>query len=251
MVKLNFVSKGEGTPIVFVHGIGDSLESWSEQLEHFGAEGFRAVALDLRGHGRSEAGEARIEMEGFADDVFDVMQSFSIEKAHFCGLSMGALVVLEAYRRKPGAFLSMTLVSSLPQYPPAQTQALEKMSMREVGDLVAGAAVGPTASTELKKSIARVIGSTSKTAYIQSAEAACAQDYTPLLPSIKVPVLLIAGELDYVAPPQAEMFMQKRIANSRLVTVRGARHLPNREFPKEFDRLMDEFLKPTVKGAAT
>ncbi len=248
-MKLNFVSKGEGTPIVFVHGIGDSLESWSEQLEHFGAEGFRAVALDLRGHGRSEAGEERIEMEGFADDVFDVMQSLSIEKAHFCGLSMGALVVLEAYKRNPGAFLSMTLVSSLPQYPPAQTQALESMSMRDVGDIVASAAVGPAASTELKKSVARVIGSTSKAAYIQSAEAACAQDYTPMLPTIKVPVLLVAGELDYVAPPQAEMFMQKRIANSRLVTVRGARHLPNREFPKEFDRLMDEFLMTVGRGA--
>jgi pimeloyl-ACP methyl ester carboxylesterase len=243
MVKLNFVSRGQGAAIIFIHGLGESLESWSEQVEHFGAEGFRAVALDLRGHGGSEAGEGRIEMEGFADDIFDVLGSLSIEKAHFCGLSMGALVVLEAYKRKPETFLSMTLVSSLPQYPPAQTQALENMSMRELGEQVAKFAVGPSATTELKKSIARVIGSTNKTVYIQSAEAACAQDYTPLLSSIKVPVLLVAGELDFVAPPQAEAFMQKRIANSRLLTVKGVGHLPNREAPQEFDRLMDDFLK--------
>jgi pimeloyl-ACP methyl ester carboxylesterase len=249
MAKLNFVSRGEGTAIIFVHGLGESLESWSEQLEHFGAEGFRAVALDLRGHGHSEAGEARIEMEGFADDVFEALRSLSIEKAHFCGLSMGALVVLEAYKRNPGAFLSMTLVSSLPQYPPAQTQALENMSMRELGEQVAKFAVGPAATTELKKSIARVVGSTSKTAYIQSAEAACARDYTPVLSTIKVPVLLVAGELGFVAPPQAAAFMQKRIANSSLVIVRGAGHLPNREAPREFDRLLDEFLRTVGKGA--
>jgi pimeloyl-ACP methyl ester carboxylesterase len=250
MVKLNFVSTGEGTAIVFVHGLGESLESWSDQVGHFGAEGFRGVALDLRGHGHSEAGEGRIEMHGFADDVFDVLRSLSIEKAHFCGLSMGALVVLEAYKRNPGAFLSMTLVSSLPQYPPAQTQALESMSMQQLGELVAKAAVGPAASTELKKSISRVVGSTSKTVYIQSAEAACAQDYTPMLPSIKVPVLLVAGELDYITPPEAAKFMQKRIANSRLVIVRRAGHLPNREAPKEFNRLMDEFLKTVGKKAS-
>jgi 3-oxoadipate enol-lactonase len=249
LARLNFVSNGEGTPIIFVHGLGESLESWSEQLEHFGAKGFRAVALDLRGHGHSEAGEVRIEIQDFVDDVFDALRSLSIEKAHFCGLSMGALVVLEAYKRNPGAFLSMILVSSLPQYPPAQTQALENMSMRELGERVASAAVGPSASSELKKNISRVVGSTSKTVYLQSAETACAQDYTPILPSIKVPVLLIAGEFDYITPPEAAKFMQRRIANSRLAIVRRAGHLPNREAPKEFDRLIDEFLNTIGKEA--
>jgi pimeloyl-ACP methyl ester carboxylesterase len=243
MPRLNFASKGEGQAIIFVHGLGESLESWVEQIEHFGAEGYKAIALDLRGHGSSEAGEARIEMEGFASDLFEVMRQLSVERAHFCGLSMGGLVVLEAYKNKPEAFLSMILVSTLPQYPPAQTQALEKMSMKDLGEQLANFAVGPTASTELKKEVAKVISSTNKTAYVQSAETACAQDYTPLLPSIKVPVLIISGELDYVAPPEAAKFMQKRIPDSKVMVVRQARHLPNREYPKEFDRLLDEFLK--------
>jgi len=250
MPRLNFVTKGEGPAIVFVHGLGECLKSWSEQVEHFSSGGFKAVAFDLRGHGRSEAGEARIEMEGFADDLFEVMGQLSIEKAHFCGLSMGGLVVLEAYKRRPETFLSMTLASTLPQYPPAQTQAMEKMSMKDLGEQLANFAVGPAASTELKKDIARVIASTDKTAYIQSAETACAQDYTSLLPSIRVPVLLISGELDYVAPPEAAKFIQKRIPNSEMVIVKQARHLPNREFPKEFDKLLDEFLAAVGKGGA-
>jgi 3-oxoadipate enol-lactonase len=243
----NFVTKGEGDTIIFVHGLGESSESWSKQVDYFGSHGFRAVALDLRGHGRSQTSE-KIEMSGFNDDVFEVLRQLSSVKAHFCGLSMGALVVLDAYTRQPGAFLSMTLVSTLPQYPPAQTQALENMSMAEVAEQVASAAVGPSAPVDLKKSIAKVIASTSKKSYIESAETACVQDYTPMLSTIKVPVLLISGDLDYITPPEAAMFMQKRIVNSQLAVIRGVGHLPNRENPSEFNRLMHEFLKKIPSG---
>ena len=244
MPSPNFVSKGEGESVIFVHGLGESLESWSKQLDFLASKGFRAVALDLRGHGRSAATD-KIEMTGFSNDLFEVLRVLSIERAHFCGLSMGALVVLEAYKRRQEAFLSMTLVSTLPQYPPAQTQALGNMSMSEIGDQVASAAVGPSASIQLKKGIARVIASTSKKSYIESAETACAQDYTSMLTTIKVPVLFIVGDLDYITPPEAAMFMQKRISNSQLAVIKGVGHLPNRENPNEFNRLMLEFLKKT------
>jgi 3-oxoadipate enol-lactonase len=246
---LNFYGAGKGDAIIFVHGLGESSESWSKQVDYFGSHGFRAVALDLRGHGRSQTTE-KIEMSGFSDDVFKVLRQNSTEKAHFCGLSMGALVVLEAYTRRPDAFLSMILVSTLPQYPPAQTQALGNMSMVEVGEQVASAAVGPSAPVELKKSIAKVIASTNKESYIESAETACAQDYTPMLSTIKVPVLLISGDLDYITPPEAAMFMQKRIVNSELAVMRGVGHLPNRENPSEFNRLLHEFLKKIPPGGS-
>ena len=242
MVKLNFITKGEGHPIIFVHGLGESSESWLEQVEFFAAHGFKAIAVDLRGHGRSEAGNDRIEMGGIAGDLLEMMRSLQLNAAHFCGLSMGALVVLEVYKEEPSSFLSMTLVSSLPQYPPAQTQALENMSMKEIGDQIASAAVGPAASMELKKNIARVIATTNKRAYIESAETACAQDYTTLLPTIRVPVLLVSGELDYITPPESAMFMQKRIANARLESIKGVGHLTNREKPSEFNKLLLSFM---------
>jgi pimeloyl-ACP methyl ester carboxylesterase len=59
----------------------------------------------------------------------------------------------------------------------------------------------------------------------------------------------MAGEADVLTPPEAAMFMQKRIPNSRLVKVRKSGHLPNREAPPEFDKLIDEFLSTTAKDA--
>ena len=248
MTKLNFVSKGEGRALVFVHGLGESLDSWAEQIDYFSTLGFQVLAIDLRGHGKSEAGPEKIEIKGFSEDILELLKPLSIFKSHFCGLSLGALVILETYKQVPEAFLSMTLVSTLPQYPPAQTQALENMSMSEVGDQVASAAVGPSASVDLKRRIANVIASTSKRVYIESAESACAQDYTSMLPSIKVPVLLVSGELDYITPPESAMFMQKRIVGSKLEKIRGVGHLPNRENPDEFNKVLFNFLKSVDEG---
>lgn len=245
---LNFVSKGEGRPLVFVHGLGESLESWTEQVDYFSTRGFRTIALDLRGHGKSEAGPGKIEMKSFSEDIVELLKSLSISGSHFCGLSMGALVVLETYKQIPEAFLSMALISTLPQYPPAQTRALENMSMSEVGDQVASAAVGPSASVNLKKRIAKVIASTSKRVYIESAESACAHDYTPMLSSIKIPVLLVSGDLDYITPPESAMFMQRRIAGSKLEKIKGVGHLPNRENPDEFNKMLLNFLNSVDEG---
>ena len=248
MVRLNFVSKGEGeNTILFVHGLGENLESWRGQIDYFSEHGYRAGALDLRGHGKSEPGKNKIEMGDFANDVIEVLNSLGVNRATFCGLSMGALVVLEAYQKKPEMFVNMVLVSVIPQYPPAQTNLIEKMSMREVGEQVAGFAVAPTAPKDLKQSINNMIASTDKKVYIESAEAACAQDYTGMLRQISVSTLLIVGELDFVTPPEAAKFMQKRIPDCQMKIMKGVGHLPNRENPSEFNTLVEQFLESSVE----
>ncbi|MDG7001632.1 MAG: alpha/beta fold hydrolase [Nitrososphaerota archaeon] len=247
MANPNFVSKGDGDEtLLFVHGLGENLESWSDQVDYFSKQKYRAVALDLRGHGRSEAGSGRIEMEGFAEDVFEVLHSLGAEEATLCGLSMGALVVLEAYKRRPEIFESMILVSAIPQYPPSQTNLIEKLSMREVGEQVSGFAVALTASKDLKQKIANMVAATDKRSYIESAEAACAQDYTDVLRQVSVPTLLIVGELDYITPPEAAKFMQKRIPNCQMKIMKGVGHLPNREHPQEFNTIVEQFLKANI-----
>ena len=244
MVVPYYICRGEGDKaLLFVHGLGENLESWSNQIDYFSRSGCVSIALDLRGHGKSKDAEKKIEMEGFANDVFDVLDSLSVKSANLCGLSMGGLVVLEAYSRRPEVFDSMILVSVIPQYPPAQSAALEMMSMKEIADQVASFAVAPTASVELKRSIAKMISQTNKSSYIQSAEAACAQDYSGMLATIRVPTLLIAGELDFVTPPEAAKYIQKRVPGCRMQVMKGTGHLPNRENPREFNHIVEEFLR--------
>jgi len=246
-VKINYVFEGTGfETIIFIHGLGESLESWRHQINFFSKK-FKVIALDLRGHGKSSIPKKKIEIGDFAEDVKGLLDHLGIKKAHFCGLSMGALVLFEMYKRCPDYFLSMILVAARHKFPPAQTAVLEGMSMEIIGAEVATFALAANAPEQLKEEVAKMIAGTKKDAYIQSAEATSMLDYSELLPKIKVPTLIIVGELDIVTPVSSAEIINKSIQGSILQIIPGVGHLPNREASEKFNNLLDEFLYK-IKG---
>lgn len=241
-VKINYVVEGEGPEvIVFIHGLGENLESWKHQIKYFSKD-LKTVALDLRGHGKSGIPKKRIEIGDFAGDVAVLLNHLGISKAHFSGLSMGALVVFELYKKNPDSFLSMILVATRPRYPPAQPAALEGMSMEIIGEEVATFALAASAPESLREEVAKMIAATKKDVYIQSAEATSMLNYTGLLPKIKVPTLIVVGDLDIVTPVDSAEILNKDISGSVLKIMRGVGHLPNRERVEEFNTTLKEFL---------
>lgn len=241
-VKMNYVTEGEGKEaIVFIHGLGEYLESWRHQIQFFSKD-FRTVALDLRGHGKSGVAKKKIEVRDFALDVKGLLDYLGIKKTHFCGLSMGALVVFEMYKLHPQYFRSMILVGARHQFPPAQTTALEGMSMEIIGEEVATFALAAKAPEALRMEVAKMIAGTRKDVYIQSAEATSMLNYAELLPTIKVPTLIVVGDLDIVTPVASAEQIQKSIFGSALKIMKGVGHLPNRENPNEFNSILKEFL---------
>lgn len=241
-VKINYVVEGRGPEtITFIHGLGENLESWKHQIKYFSKD-LRVVALDLRGHGKSGIPKKRIEIGDFAGDVTVLLNHLGIKKAHFCGLSMGALVLFDLYKKYSDSFLSMILVATRPRYPPAQPAALEGMSMEIIGEEVATFALAASAPESLREEVARMIAGTRKDIYIQSAEATSMLDYTDLLHKIMVPTLIIVGDLDIVTPVDSAEILNKDIPGSVLKIMRGIGHLPNRERLEEFNTILEEFL---------
>ncbi len=93
-VKLAYEVKGEGEPaLVFVHGIACHRGFWSSQVHHF-ARHHRVLAVDLRGHGDSDAPEQRYTMLGFADDVAWMCAQLDFRRPVVVGHSLGGLVAL-------------------------------------------------------------------------------------------------------------------------------------------------------------
>jgi len=248
-VTINYIMEGEGLEtIVFIHGLGENLESWKHQINYFSKE-YKVVALDLRGHGNSSAPKKKIEIADFAEDVKELLDHLGINKAHLCGLSMGALVIFELYKKYPDLFLSMILVAARHKFPPAQTAVLESMSMEVIGAEVATFALAANAPEQLKEEVAKMIAKTRKDIYIQSAEATSMLDYSELLPTIKVPTLIIVGDLDIVTPVSSAEAIHNSIKGSILYIIRGVGHLPNREAPEKFNNIVEEFLnKIKVEG---
>ncbi len=90
-INLYYEECGEGDPLVLIHGLGSSLESWAVQVPIY-SEHFRVIAFDNRGSGRSEKPDYPYTMEQMADDAAGLLDFLGIEKAHFAGKSMGGMI---------------------------------------------------------------------------------------------------------------------------------------------------------------
>jgi pimeloyl-ACP methyl ester carboxylesterase len=116
--RVLFHGPADGTPVVFVHGNLSAATWWEETILRL-PPGYRAIAPDLRGYGEADPA-ARIDatrgMADFADDLAALMQVLDIEKAHFCGHSLGGGVLWRFLADHPGRVLTLTQVAPSSPY---------------------------------------------------------------------------------------------------------------------------------------
>ena len=89
--------RGEGRPLVLVHGLGSSSESWAPVLDALAASR-EVVAVDLPGHGRTPASEADLTFAGMVDAVDRFLDDEGLSGVDLVGSSIGGRVVLELAR---------------------------------------------------------------------------------------------------------------------------------------------------------
>ncbi|MFI7236815.1 alpha/beta fold hydrolase [Streptomyces cyaneofuscatus] len=105
----------DGRPIVFHHGWPLSADDWDNQMLFFLAEGFRVIAHDRRGHGRSSQSQSGHEMDTYAADVAAVTDALDLREAVHIGHSTGGGEVARyVARAKPGRVAKAVLVGAVP-----------------------------------------------------------------------------------------------------------------------------------------
>lgn len=92
-IQLHFVEKGQGEPLILLHGNGEDGRYFVHQMEAFSKE-YRVIALDTRGHGRSPRGNAPFTIVQFAEDLLGFMDEQGILKANLLGFSDGGNIAL-------------------------------------------------------------------------------------------------------------------------------------------------------------
>lgn len=101
-VKIHYEEKGCGEVLILLHGNGENHEYFKGQIDFF-SKLYRVIAIDTRGHGKSERGEKPFTISQFADDLNDFMKEKCIRKAHILGFSDGgniAMVFAIRYKEK-------------------------------------------------------------------------------------------------------------------------------------------------------
>ena len=117
----HYVSYGSGPPIVFVHGLGGSSNVWHGVMQAL-QQHQHVVALDLRGHGRSD-GRGKFAIELWARDVEALIRHLELPAVTLVGHSLGTLVVQYLAQTQPDLCDNLVLVGGISYFQPAMTEA--------------------------------------------------------------------------------------------------------------------------------
>jgi pimeloyl-ACP methyl ester carboxylesterase len=244
-VKLRFIDRGQGEPVVLLHGFSLSADGWSTpwggpdrpKILATLAERFRVIAIDARGHGRSDKPhDCAAYGAAMADDVVRVLDALRIPRAHLVGFSMGGLTAVQLVARHPERFRSVVLLAPKPELEEALVDGRDP-SMDDIaaglerGEGLAGLIHALTPPGVPPPSDAEVRAQSDAIMQGQDAQAlACAaRSFGGLavkgseLDRVKAPVLMMVGSIDPLAP--AVKALHAHVRSSRLVVVEGAAHI--------------------------
>lgn len=127
--RTHLVEQGDGPLVVFVHGFPESWYSWRHQLPAVAAAGYRAVAVDVRGYGRSSRPQdaEAYRIRPLADDLAAVVDALGCRTAVAVGHDWGAPIVTAAALRHPEVFTGVGLLS-VPYVPPSPIRLTEALA---------------------------------------------------------------------------------------------------------------------------
>jgi len=114
-IEIFYKDWGKGQPIVFHHGWPLSSDDWDAQLMFFLKQGFRVIAADRRGHGRSSQDAAKHDMDGYVSDIHDLVARLDLKNAIHIGHSTGGGVVTRyVAQAEAGRVAKAVLMSAVP-----------------------------------------------------------------------------------------------------------------------------------------
>ncbi len=242
---------GGGDPVLMIHGLGGTSNTWTPLLPAF--RRFQTLRFDLPGSGRSYRVEGPLSIERFVAAARRVLAAAGAERAHVVAHSMGTIVAAHLAAQEPKAVRSLALFGPLLAPPdPARTairargeKALKEgaAGMQAIADALLQGAV--SAETRAKRLAAvafvrELLMRQDADGYARSCEALAAAEPAEAA-RIACPCLLVTGEEDGVAPPQAVRAMAEKIAGSRVEVLRSCGHWTPVEKPEECIDLLRRF----------
>jgi pimeloyl-ACP methyl ester carboxylesterase len=257
-LSIAYAKRGSGPALVLLHGFTQDSRVWRPQLEAL-SQHFTVIAWDAPGAGQSSDPPESFTIGDWADSLAGVLDAERIDRAHVLGLSWGGLLAQEFYRRHPNRVQSLLLVDtyggwkgSLPAPVPEQRlAACQHDASLPPAEFVPRYLPGmfsdsppPAARDEL----AGIMSATHPAGFVLMAKVLAEGDTRELLPTIRVPTLLLWGDADKRAPIAIANQLRDGIPGARLVVLKGAGHVSNLEQPAEFNRVVREFC--STVGAA-
>ncbi len=264
--RVHYVDQGAGEPLLFVHGLGGSVNNWAPNIEYF-SRTRRVIALDLPCYGESAIVDSACDLDFFAQAVRGLLSMLGIERTTIVGNSLGGFISLHITLEHPEIVESLVLVDTAGthSFPAPARWALKRLP----GDLVNRAIMFFTSKLVAYRAFYRMAGvymmnpytkvlideqvaaHTRPDAdeyfetYIRTARTVVDFDYSERLSEITKPCLIVWGQKDIGLPIAIGQRLNQRIKGSFLVAIPDAAHVPQLDQPELFNSAVERFLEGT------
>lgn len=249
--------KGPAT-VFFAHGFGCDQHMWRLMAPAY-AKRFRTVLFDLVGSGNSDLSsydrEKYDSLQGYAQDIGEIVDEFAEGPAIFVGHSVSAMIGLLADVAKPGRFATQVMVGPSPCYIndgdyfggferkdiDGLLEALESNYLGWASNMapaIMGAPEQPELGVELTNSFCRTDPEIAK----QFARVTFLSDNRADLPRLKTPTLILQCSDDLIAPRAVGEYLQRTIPNATLAVIQNQGHCPHLSSPGASSDAIDTFL---------
>ena len=252
----HYVSRGEGPPIVLLHGIGGLHAVWRRQLDAL-SERHRGVAWDMPGYG-GEGIDEPMTFAGLAAGLGALLDDLGGTPVHLVGHSMGGMVAQEFAVAGQDRLASLTLFATSPSFGRPDGDFQKKFvadrlrplddgkGMKGVADGAAMAGlIGPLAEAGALEAVRACMARVPEAGYRAAVRCITTFERREALAAIAVPTLLIAGEVDPNAPPPMMERMAAKIPGARYACMADTGHFGNLERADEFNALLGGFIEQT------
>lgn len=243
--------RAEAPTLALSNSLGTNLSLWDPQLPAF-TKHFRVLRYDSRGHGQTTATPGEYSIEQLASDVLALLDALKIEKAHFCGLSIGGMTGMWLGTNARARINKLILSNTAPKIgnPEMWNPRIEAVRKNGTKSISAGVlehwftADFRSRQPEIIAKTKEMIDNTSTDGYTGSCAAVRDFNYWDRVGAIRAPTLVIAATHDQSVPLADPQRLATKINGARFAELSAA-HISNIEAAEKFTQEVTAFLNAT------
>jgi 3-oxoadipate enol-lactonase len=249
-INLYYEATGQGSPLLFIHGLGMSTRDWEKQAVFFSKD-YRVITFDVRGHGRSDKPSGPYSISMFAADTAGLIEALGLAPVHIVGISLGGMIAFQLAVSSPELVKTMVIVNSGPEFIIRTARQrfemlrrqflIRVMGMRKMAEFLVKRLFPKEDQRELRGLVAERWAQNNRKAYLDSFQALEGWSVSRHLGDIRCPALVISADQDYTPVSYKSLYVSKMV-DAKLVVVADSRHATPLDQPDCFNRILADFL---------
>ena len=224
------LNQNQGTPIIFIHGVGLNHKIWKPQFEVFENT---TVAYDILGHGQTPLESSNLSFDNFSIQLLNLIDELNFKKIHLVGFSIGSLIARNFAENYNNRLESLTLLCSIFKRSKEQQQIVnDRFELSKKSRSLSKQALKRWFTDEyilqnpkIYEEISSMLNENNMEDFLKIYELFVKHKDNEKFENIKVKTLIMTGEFDSGSTPEMSKNLSKCIKNSKVKIIKNGKHL--------------------------